>query len=321
MKTKLLGSIAMILLPLLISAGPTPCLGEPSEKEEVRLPARAGTFYPDSPNQLRQMINTLLAGVQEIKPAGKILSAVAPHAAYVFSGEVAAYTHKTLSTVSFDTLVIIGHDTHQGALAYTCPVDYFQTPLGKVPVDRDMIEKMMRANPRIKASRSIFRGDHTIEIQLPFLQVLGRKCEIIPILFGRPTAKNCRELTDAILAAAGKKTVFVLSSTDMSHYPPYDQACKVDDATLEVLKSLDLDKLFVHFSTQERRGAVPNLDTALCAKGGLGTALLFAKALGADHVQILGYANSGDVPEGDKRGVVGYSSVLMVKKSVPITEQ
>jgi AmmeMemoRadiSam system protein B len=318
MKTVYFHAITLAIL-LFISTGGTPIEGEPRDKEEVRSPVVAGTYYPNSPNELRRMINILLDSVQEIKPAGKILSAVAPHAGYLASGKVAAYTHKILSTIPFDTLIIIGHDTYQDALAYTCPVDYFQTPLGNVPVDREMMEKMLRANPRIKASRSIFRRDHTIEIQLPFLQVLGRECKIIPILFGRPSVKNCRALTDAILAAAGNKTVFVLSSTDMSHYPSYDHAYKVDNATLEVLKALDLDKLFAHFNTQERRSSVPNLDTALCAKGGLGTALLYAEALGADHVQILRYANSGDIPEGDKRGVVGYSSVLMVKKSFPIT--
>ena len=140
-----------------------------------------------------------------------------------------------------------------------------------------------------------------------------------PYSFWKTHNEEFRALTNAILAAAGDKTVFVLSSMDMSHYPPYDQAYKVDNATLEVLKSLDLNKLFAHFRTQERRGAVPNLDTALCAKGGLGTAVLSAMDRGANHVQILRYANSGDVPVGDRSGVVGYSSALMVKKPIPIT--
>jgi AmmeMemoRadiSam system protein B len=312
MKTRCLLSIVIFFVLLMADV-----LGSTSEAEKVRLPAVAGAFYPGSANELRRNIKAYLDSVPEIKPAGKIFAAVAPHAGYTYSGGVAAYTHKALSTVDFHTLIIIGHDTHQNAVAFTCPADYFQTPLGKVPVDREMMTKMHALNGGIKANWAIHARDHTVEVHLPFLQVLGRPCKIIPILFGNPTGRNCQILADAIIRSAGSKRVFVLASTDMSHYPPYDLAYKVDQSTLEVLKSLDVERFFTHLTAQERGSSVPNLRTALCAKGGVGTAVLFARAHGADSAQILRYANSGDVPGGDKRGVVGYSSVLFVKKAVP----
>jgi AmmeMemoRadiSam system protein B len=312
MRIKPFLSIIMILLPLVGEVYRSPC-----NAEEVRLPAVAGAFYPGSANELRRNIKAYLDRVPEIKAAGKIFAAVAPHAGYAYSGGVAAYTHKALSTVDFHTLVIIGHDTHQNAVAFTCPADYFQTPLGKVPVDREMMARMHALNGGIKANWAIHAREHTVEVHLPFLQVLGRPCKIIPILFGNPTRKNCQILADAIIRAAGGKRVFVLASADMSHYPPYDLACKVDKSTLEVLKSLDVERLFTHLTAQEREASVPNLRTALCAKGGVGTAVLFARACGANSAQILRYANSGDVRGGDKRGVVGYSSVLLVKKAAP----
>ncbi len=312
MKIRSFFSIIMLLF-ILVGEG----YWAQSRAEEVRLPAVAGAFYPRSPNELRRNIKAYLDTVPEIKPAGKILAAVAPHAGYTYSGGVAAYTHKALSTVDIDTLVIIGHDAYGNGVAFTCPADYFQTPLGKVPVDREMMAKMQAFHRGIKANRAIHAREHTVEIHLPFLQVLGRQCKIIPILFGNPTAENCQILADAIISAAGDKTVFVLASSDMSHYPPYDLAYKVDRSTLEVIKALDVEKLLRHLAVQEREASVPNLRTALCAKGGVGTAILFARALGADRAQILHYANSGDVPGGDKRGVVGYSSVLMVKKAAP----
>jgi AmmeMemoRadiSam system protein B len=312
MKIKSFVSIIISLLPL---------FGEgywfQSNAEEVRLPAVAGAFYPGSANELRRNIKAYLESVPEIKPAGKIFAAMAPHAGYTYSGGVAAYTHKALSTVDFHTLIIIGHDTHQNAVAFTCPADYFQTPLGKVPVDREMMAKMQAFNRGIKANWAIHARDHTVEVHLPFLQVLGKPCKIIPILFGHPTKQNCQILADAIIRAAGDKSVFVLASADMSHYPPYDLAYKVDKSTLEVIKSLDVERLFTHLTAQEREASVPNLRTALCAKGGVGTAVLFARACGADRAQILRYANSGDVRGGDKRRVVGYSSVLLVKKGAP----
>ena len=314
MKTKLFVSIATSLLLLISGEYRSQCEGEQQDKGNIRLPAVAGAFYPGSPSQLRRTITKLLDSVPDIRPAGKIVAAVAPHAGYSYSGEVAAYTHKLLSTVHFDTLIIIGHDTYRNAVAFTCPFDYFQTPLGKMQVDREMTAKMHQFNQGIKAHRSFHARDHTVEVHLPFLQVLGRQCKIIPILFGNPTVESCRILSDAILATAGKRTVFVLASTDMSHYPPYESAREVDNATLEVLWSLDVSKLFTHLAKQETLTFVPNLQTAMCAKGAVGTAILFARAHGADHAQILRYANSGDIPGGDKRSVVGYSSVLMVKK-------
>lgn len=289
-----------------------PC-SEAMGGENVRSPVVAGVFYPSSPTQLRNTVTKLLDSVPRLKPAGSIVGALAPHAGYVYSGAVAAYTHKLLSFVHFDTLIIIGHDTYADAVALTCPVDYFRTPLGKVPVDREMMEKLHESHSGIKPHRPIHERDHTIEVHLPFLQAMGRQCKILPILFGSPTVSHCQILSHALRAAAGKKRIFLLASTDMSHYPSYEAACKIDASTLEVLQSLDVEKLFAHLKARERDRSIPNLQTALCAKGAVGTTIFFAKASGADALQILRYANSGDVPQGDKHQVVGYCSALMVK--------
>ncbi len=293
---------------------PIQVLGEEKRSETVRPPAVAGTFYPGSPDQLRKAIKSFLDKTPDIKPEGKILAAIAPHAGYIYSGEIAAYTYKLLSDVEFDTIVIIGHDSFRNAVAFTCPVDYFKTPLGKVAVDRNMIKKMHKFDPGIKPDHTLHAHEHTIEVQLPFLQVQNRQCKIIPILFGNPTKENCRKLSDAIIAAAGDKKVFILASTDMSHYPSYKSACDVDNSTLDVIRDLDVEKFFTYLQRHQKVSSVPNLRTAMCASGGVGTAMLFAKAHGANHTQVLRYANSGDVPAGDKHRVVGYSSVLFVAK-------
>jgi len=284
------------------------------KKPEVRPPAVAGAFYPANPVELKKAMKNFLDSVPDVKPSGDIVAAIAPHAGYRFSGQVAAYTHKLIADTDFDTVVIIGHDSHTpGVVAFVSPVDYFETPLGRVPVDRDMMKKMMEFNSGIRADESIHAREHTVEVHLPFLQLLGRTCKIVPVLFGNPTIENCRIFAEAIDSAAGAKKVFVLASTDLSHYPPYDEAKRVDNSTLEILRTLDVDELFAHLTRQEKQG-VPGLRTAMCARGGVGTAILFATARGADTAQILRYANSGDVPLGDKQGVVGYSSVLIVRK-------
>jgi MEMO1 family protein len=277
----------------------------------IRPPSVAGSFYPASPSGLREMITKFLDGVPDEKPEGEILAAMAPHAGYVFSGAIAARTFKQLSQVDFDTIVIIGHDSYQDCVAFLPPADYFQTPLGLLEVDRDMVEKMLKFNKGIVSNDRVF-DDNSIEVQLPFLQVLGKKCKIVPVMFGNPTPANCRILADAIISASGSKKVFVLSSTDMSHYPSYDDARKVDGATLDVIKTMDVDKLFNHLEGRVIKEILPNLRTAMCSRGGAGTAIYFAKARGSEKAQVLGYATSGDVAAGDKSRVVGYSSVLFV---------
>ena len=286
-----------------------------SAEDNVREPAVAGSFYPSSGSELQAMIAGYLNKAPDEGPAGDILAAVAPHAGYVYSGAIAARTFKQLAGADFDTIVIIGHDSYSDCVAFVSPDGYFRTPLGLVEVDRDMTEKMMKFNKGIKSNRYIHAEDHTIEIQIPFLQVLGMKCRIVPVMFGSPTAKNCRILAEAIIAAAGDKKVFVLSSTDMSHYPSYEDANRVDKSTLETIKTMDVDKIFSRLDAQVGRSAPSGLQTALCSRGGLGTAIFFAKAKGADQALVLHYANSGDVSFGDKSRVVGYSSVLFVKKA------
>ncbi len=313
---------AFIILPISISlawgmsnAIDDDRLKDNNTPEEIRPPSVAGSFYPGTASELRNMVTAMLNSVPEIPSEGEIVAAVAPHAGYVYSGRVAAYTFKQLSKLDFDTIVIIGHETdfYPNVVAYICPVDYFETPLGKVPVDREMIKKMEAFNNGIRTNRSIHTRDHSIEVQIPFLQVLGKECMIVPIIFGNSTPENSRILADAIAASAGDKRVFVLASTDMSHYPSYQSANKIDNSTLEVLKSMDVSRLFKHLDEQLNQQTIPNLETAMCSRGGVGTAIYFAKAKGANHAQILRYANSGDVSVGDKQRVVGYSSVLFLK--------
>ena len=136
----------VIVLHFFIILSPGLCLSQ-AETCVVRPPAVAGKFYPASQTALRKQISGFLDDVPEKRPGGKILAAVAPHAGYTYSGAVAAHTHKFLSAVDFDTLVIIGHDTHLNEVAFTSPADFFETPLGKFPLDKDMISKMQAFHP------------------------------------------------------------------------------------------------------------------------------------------------------------------------------
>ncbi len=281
---------------------------------KIRQARAAGTFYPDSRNILDKTVNSLLDEAQKINNSGIICAATAPHAGYVFSGRIAACTFKNIRDMDFETIIIIGHDSYQDAVAYTCPVDYFETPMGKIKVDTEIVEKLHEFNRGIKPAASIHSTDHTIEVQLPFIQAIKKECKIVPLLFGLPSPENCRILADAIKHASENKKIFVLASTDMSHYPTWEDANKMDSLTLDAVKSMDINRFFKHVYTQMKTPELPGLRTAICASGGVGTAMLLAKDMGAETAEVLKYANSGDVTGGDKKRVVGYSSVLFIKK-------
>ena len=278
----------------------------------IRPASVAGRFYAGGAPALKREIHGYMDKVAGQAPAGRVVAAVAPHAGYAFSALVAAHTFACLEDVAIDTIVIIGHDAHTpGIVAYLSPDDAFQTPLGKVAVDREMVRKLVAHHPGIVESRRVHANEHTVEVQLPFLQYQGKSCRIVPVLFGAPTLAHCRILADGIAKAAGDKNVFVLASTDLSHYPAYEDARRVDLATLDALKLMDIERLFAYLD-QSDHAAAPKMKTAMCARGGVGTALLFAKAHGATKLHVLKYANSGDVPMGKRDGVVGYGAAVLV---------
>jgi AmmeMemoRadiSam system protein B len=129
----------------------------PEHKLITRPASVAGAFYPESSEDLKTAVNGLLKDAEKKDAKGMILAAMAPHAGYVYSGQIAALTFKNISDIDFDTIVIIGHDTFQDAVAYTCPVDFFETPLGKIPVDREMMERLEAFNKGIRPDISIHR--------------------------------------------------------------------------------------------------------------------------------------------------------------------
>ncbi len=291
-----------------------------ADQTNIRAARFAGSFYPGNKEKLRDKIQKMAAGVSH-ESAGKICGAVAPHAGYVYSGSVAAHTHKMLAKADFDTVIIIGHDTFQNVVALIAPHDYFETPLGKTPVDTKLAQRLVNADKDIVFSASAYARDHTIEVQLPFLQALKKDFKIVPVLFGTPSQENIEILADAIVEASGNKKTLTLASTDLSHYPSHKTASVVDKSTIKAMQSLNVEKLLLHLRKQERK-PYPGLQTAMCARGGVCAAMNVARKKGANRIQFLQYANSGDSPKRGSKSVVGYCSVLFVSaRQDPETEK
>ncbi|MEW6040373.1 MAG: AmmeMemoRadiSam system protein B [Elusimicrobiota bacterium] len=289
----------------------------------IRQPAVAGQFYPSNKEELSSMINIFLNAVHEsavtpsphlkVNTAGKIIGVVAPHAGYVFSGGVAAYSFKPLEGKTYDIVILLGQSHHffldKAALSDD---DEFSTPLGNVRIDTKIINALASQSTGLfEINKGAHRPEHCLEVEIPFLQsVLTGKFSIVPILVGNFDLSKCEKISGKIFEvikkfAAGKKILLVIS-TDMSHYPKYEDANIYDNIAIKSLEKFDPLRLKQTNDSILSRG-IPSLDCVFCGEEAVITGMYLAKHLGANKVKSLKYANSGDVPVyGTKDRVVGY---------------
>ena len=280
---------------------------------ETRSPARAGQFYPADPQELKQMIDGFLARAERLEPEPSIL--IVPHAGYEFSGGVAAHSFKQAIDRSYEHVIILGF-SHSYSYSFDGAAVWnggsWFTPMGEAPIDILFAQKILQTAPVFKADRSIHLDEHSLEVQVPFLQRVMPKIPIVPISMGRPTLHNAEAIA-AGLAAVLRDTpkTLVVTSTDLSHYPPYQDAVRIDRATIDAVLSLDPHAL-EDWSAKALSSRVPDLGTVMCGSGPVMASMLLAHHISAEQVTLLRYANSGDVPAGSRRGVVGYAAIEFV---------
>ena len=271
--------------------------------QQIKRPVVSGTFYPDSAKILAGRIKQFLDWAKVQEPDEDILALISPHAGYDYSGSVAGYGYKVIRGKPIQTVIIIGPShfaDFDGISVY--PQGAWQTPLGNVPIDSDLAKALIEYHPKISFYESAFAREHSLEVQIPFLQIVLDNFKIVPIVMPRFSYEDCQLLSQALLEVINdKKDILIIASTDMSHYHPYDDACKIDSLTIEELKKFDPKSLNIKLVLRlcELCGAAPVITT-----------LLYAKSKGVDKIEILKYANSGDVT-GDRRRVVGYLSAAI----------
>ena len=281
-----------------------------SSSEEVRKAAVAGAFYPGDKEGLGQMIKGFLDNAEKLDIKGDIIVIVVPHAGYVYSGHVAAHSFKQLEGCKINSAIIIcnSHTAHFPGIAID-DVDSWETPLGIVKLDRRLADRLVKGSDVINYNKAVHRNDHTIEVQVPFLQsVLEEDFKIVPILFGNTSDDSYKELTRLLISSLGEDDIIIVS-TDMSHYPGYEDANRIDQKTLEVIKEKDIDRLEEYIGMVKSMD-IPGEETLLCGIDGIKTAIAISDILGAEF-EILKYANSGDSEMGDTSRVVGYSSMVI----------
>ncbi len=268
--------------------------------KENREPAVAGMFYPDQPDTLTRDIKGYLENAKKEKIEGEIIALVSPHAGYLYSGQVAAYAYKLLEGKSFDTIVLVG-PSHRALFKGASLYDRggFRTPLGVVPVDTELSHKIMERWKEIQFLPEAHAQEHSLEVQLPFLQMVMKSFRLVPIVM-EPywTWDSAQALGRAIAEAVRGKKVLLIASSDLSHYHPYQKAVDLDRIFLNHVDRFDIDGL--------NRDLRDNRCEA-CGAGPVVAVMLAAKALGANQGKVVKYLNSGDVT-GDRSRVVGYGA-------------
>ena len=284
--------------------------GFSQEPTTNRKPYAAGRFYTDNPAELKIQLQQLFSKVQEKKSKNTPLAIIVPHAGYMFSGEVAASAYNQIDpNCRFERIFIIGssHTTvFEGASVY-CTGNY-ETPLGIVRVDQELVQKLVLENKLLKCYQEPHLYEHSLEVQLPFLQYhLKTAFKIVPIIIGSATAETAKKLAAILKPYLNEKNLFVISS-DFSHYPRYENAIKVDQATAEAIQTNKASKLIAALDDNEKK-KVPGLATSLCGWSSVLTLLNMTEQIQNLSVDLLQYKNSGDSPYGGKDGVVGYCAI------------
>lgn len=275
----------------------------------VRHPAVAEEFYPSDTDELAALLSTLFENERPPADGKKVKALLAPHAAIRYSGAISAKVFAPLSGRSIRTAILMGN-----AHAYLFdgiaidPHDAWATPLGEVPVDRDMSRRLTTACPdRIHELDIAHHCDHVLEIQLPFLQhQLAPGFSILPMLFGENNPDIYRTAADLIISVMNDDDLIVASS-DLSHYPSYREASGIDRKTLEFISDLDIDALVRHEKEIKER-KIPGSMSAFCSPDTIRTLLEIARRLGWKAAEPA-YRNSGDVVHDDRLAVVGYGAI------------
>lgn len=280
-----------------------------------RKAAAAGTFYPANAVELTKTIASLFAEVEKVPLIGRPMALIAPHAGYVYSGKTAAKAYKLLEGEEFETVVIVSpsHTVFfKGASVYEGAG--YETPLGLVETNKELSEKIATVSPSVYFSNmghaaGSTRGEHALEVQLPFLQVALGKFNLVAIVMGEQDATSTRALGETLASAIKGTNTLLVASTDLSHYHPEKEARNLDFAVQKAIEQFDPDLLLETLESGEGEA---------CGGGPVASVMMATKRLGGGSVQFLEYSNSGTIT-GDFDEVVGYLSAAIIEGDKPKT--
>lgn len=277
---------------------------------DIRPSPIAGQWYSSNPEQLAAEIDSYIEAAQLPTIVGEVTAIMSPHAGIRYSGPVAAYAFKTLQGLSPDIVAVISpmHHPYYEPLLTTAH-DAYGTPLGAIPVDKEALNLLNdQLKERLGFGLTRIKNDpeHSLEIELPFLQrVLHKPFLLLPVMVREQSASVARALGAVLANVLSKRNAILVASTDLSHFYPQNVAEILDATILDRVRAFDPQGIF-EVEAQGKGFA--------CGRGGLAAVLWAAKGLGANHVQILNYATSGDIT-GDYSQVVGYGAAVITRQA------
>jgi len=274
----------------------------------IRKPAVAGMFYPGTPVELTRAVATLFSQVEKVRLGARPLALIAPHAGYPYSGHTAARAFKLLEGEEYDSVVIVSpsHTVFfRGCSVYTG--DGYETPLGIVPTDHELAGQIASIHPLVHASSQghatgSTRGEHALEVQLPFLQIALGKFKLVAIVMGDQEEESMRALGEVLASVLPERNVLMVASTDLSHFHTEKKARRLDNNVRKAVEAFDPEMLIETLTTGEGEA---------CGGGPVAAIMMAARRLGSTECRFLEYTTSGEVT-GDFDEVVGYLSAAIV---------
>jgi len=281
---------------------------------ETRLPAVAGQYYPSDPQKLRLAVQQYLQDSAKI-PMEKPVAIMVPHASYIYSGQISADAFRQAMGHAYDVVVILGVDHTSASFSGISLGDYasFSTPLGKISVDEGVVSALIAGCRDCNRNREVHEREHSIEVQLPFVQTLFPNARIVPAIIHPADGKMCLRFGETLAKVLKEKRALIVISTDLSHYPTNRNAERADTLTLATIAGLDSSRV----SSLMRVLDLPNLETRACGEASILAGMAAAKALGARRAVVASYANSGDALVGDSSRAVGYGAVVFCPGNAP----
>jgi AmmeMemoRadiSam system protein B len=306
-RTFLINFIVALLLGLIPVKETAVAFAQDVIEGGIRRPILSGTWYPADPDRLSRLIHGFLSNVQRRRLEGDLKAMIVPHAGYRYSGQVAAHGYRLIQEKSPKRIILIGPSHRLAFQGVSVNMQGgYQTPLGVAPVDMDFGKKLIDGHPSIQWVPKAHAHEHSLEIQIPFLQSVLDDFSIVPILMGQQDYKTCQELSNTLARIMGHdQETLILASTDLSHFHNDEKARELDDRFIQHVRSFDPKGLSTALASRQCEA---------CGGGPTVTVMLTAKALNADQSLILNYANSGDVT-GDGSRVVGYLSAAIIRAS------
>ncbi|MCI0513817.1 AmmeMemoRadiSam system protein B [candidate division KSB1 bacterium] len=281
--------------------------------EKIHKAVVAGQFYPANAQELKKMINGFLDQVPTPSIEGEIIGLVSPHAGYIYSGQTAAYAYRQVQGHSYDAVIVIAPShTDYIAGASIWAKGAYETPLGLAPVNETIAQAILDQDAGIQASAAGHRREHSLEVQIPFLQMTLKNLSIVPIVIQDYSWQNCQRIASGIVRAVKDKKVLLVASTDLYHGEEYAECVRMSDFTLRKIEAFEPEGLYASFEAGKSQA---------CGAGPVVVVELIAKQLGAQKAHLLHKTNSNDAI-GERGGyVVGYGAIAIYREKKPATGQ